>query len=137
MSRCGATACVATFAVVPALRATDVSLTAGLHEASRRSAVATRRGLSAVLVSVQIALSIVLVATALLLVRSVRQLQNVDLGFDARSVLMFQLDPALNGYNPERVLDIYSRMLERLRSTPRADVQSAVAGAADCGLPAA
>ncbi len=113
-----ATACVAIFAVIPALRATDVSLIAGLHEASRRSAPVRRRGVSAALVIVQFSLSMTLVASALLLVRSVRQLQQVDLGFDASNVLTFKLDPALNGYDREHVRDIYARVLERLRATP-------------------
>jgi predicted permease len=113
-----ATACVAIFAVVPALRATDVSLIGGLHEASRRSAPVHRRGLSAALVIVQFSLSMMLVATALLLVRSVRQLQQVDLGFEASNVLTFKLDPALNGYDAQRVRDIYARVLERLRAAP-------------------
>lgn len=118
-----ASACVAIFAVVPALRATDVSLSAGLQEATRRSAPAQRRGLPSALVILQIALSMVLVATALLLVRSVRQLQHVDLGFDAGHVLTFKLDPALNGYNEERVRDFYAGVLERLRGS--AGVESA------------
>ena len=114
-----ASVCVVLFALVPALRSTDTSLVQGLHEAGRGSATShRRRGLSATLVISQITLSMVLVATALLLVRSVRQLQHVDLGFEASHVLTFKLDPGLSGYKAERVVDIYSRILERLRTTP-------------------
>jgi predicted permease len=114
-----ATVCVLLFALVPALRATDMSLRAGLHEAGRGSARShRRRGLSATLVISQITLSMVLVATALLLVRSVRHLQQVDLGFDPRNVLTFNLNPGLNGYAPAQVFDTYSAILERLRAAP-------------------
>lgn len=114
-----ASLCVLLFALFPALRATDTSLTAGLREAGRGSAgTPRRRGLSATLVISQITLSMVLVATALLLVRSVRQLQRVDPGFDADRILTFRLDPALNGYPPERVFDMYASVLERLRAAP-------------------
>jgi len=114
-----ASVCVLLFALIPALRATDTSLMAGLHEAGRGSASSPRRrGLSATLVVSQITLSMVLVATALLLVRSVRQLQQVDLGFDPGRILTFRLDPGLNGYPAERVFDIYSNILERLRAAP-------------------
>ncbi len=114
-----ASVCVVLFAMVPALRSTDTSLVQGLHEAGRGSATGPRRrGLSATLVISQITLSMVLVATALLLVRSFRQLQQVDLGFDPSHVLTFKLDPALVGYKPERVVDIYSRILDRLRAAP-------------------
>jgi predicted permease len=111
--------CVVLFALVPALRSTDTSIVQGLHEAGRGSATGPRRrGLSATLVISQITLSMVLVATALLLVRSFRQLQHVDLGFDPSHVLTFKLDPGLSGYKQERVVDIYSRILERLRAAP-------------------
>ena len=114
-----ATSCVGLFALVPALRTTDLSVMEGLHEAGRGSAAGHRpRGLSATLVISQITLSMVLVATALLLVRSVRQLQRVDLGFDASRVLTFKLDPGLNGYESERVFDVYSSILDRLRAAP-------------------
>jgi predicted permease len=115
-----ASVCVVLFALVPALRSTNTSLVQGLHEAGRGSATGhRRRGLSATLVISQITLSMVLVATALLLVRSVRHLQQVDLGFDADRVLTFKLDPALSGYKEEGVVvDVYSRILERLRAAP-------------------
>jgi predicted permease len=113
-----ASACVLLFALVPALRSTDTSLVQGLHEAGRGSATHHRRGLSATLVISQITLSMALVVTALLLVRSVRQLQQVDLGFDANRVLTFKLDPGLSGYKGEGVVDVYSRILERLRVAP-------------------
>ncbi len=114
-----ASVCVVLFALVPALRATDTSLMGGLHEAGRGSAAGhRRRGLSATLVIAQITLSMVLVATALLLVRSVRQLQRVEPGFEASRVLTFRLDPELNGYEPERVFNVYSSILDRLRAAP-------------------
>jgi predicted permease len=114
-----ASVCVVLFALMPALRSTDTSLMGGLHEAGRGSAPGhRRRGLSATLVITQITLSMVLVATALLLVRSVRQLERVDLGFDPNHILTFRLDPALSGYKPERVFEIYASVLERLRAAP-------------------
>src|SRR5205823_14690426 len=77
--------CAVLFALAPALRATDVSLVSGLQEAGRGSVAAPHRGgLAAGLVVAQIALSMVLVATAALLVRSVRNLQHVELGFNPR-----------------------------------------------------
>jgi predicted permease len=111
--------CAVLFALAPALRATDLSIAAGLQEAGRTPAAVRHRGaLSATLVVVQIALSMVLVATAALLVRSAWKLQRVELGFDARNILLFEVDPTLNGYDAPRVHALYTEMLERLRSTP-------------------
>ena len=114
-----ASACAVLFSLVPALRATDVAVAAGLHAAGRGNAAARSRGaLSSALVITQVALSMVLVATAVLLVQSVRRLQNVELGFDAANVLLFRVDPSLNGYKDAQITDLYARMLERLRATP-------------------
>jgi predicted permease len=111
--------CAVLFALAPALRATDLSVAAGLQEAGRTPAAMRHRGaLSATLVIVQIALSMVLVATAALLVRSAWKLQRVDLGFNTRNILLFEVDPTLNGYDAPRVHALYTEMLERLRSTP-------------------
>ncbi|PYR93086.1 MAG: hypothetical protein DMF84_10815 [Acidobacteria bacterium] len=110
--------CAILFALAPALRATDVSLVSGL-QAGRGSAAARHQGgLAAGLVVAQIALSMVLVATAALLVRSVRNLQHVELGFNPRNVLLLRLDPALNGYDEARIRATYARLLERLRAAP-------------------
>jgi predicted permease len=107
--------CAVLFALAPALRATDGSLATGLQEAGRSSTAARHRGgLAAGLVVTQIALSMVLVATAALLVRSVRNLEHV---------LVFRIDPTLNGYEEVRVRATYARLLERLRDAP--GVQSA------------
>jgi predicted permease len=114
-----ASVCVVLFALVPALRTTDMSLTAGLHESVRGSAAShRRRGVSVTLVVAQITLSMSLVATALLLVRSVHQLGQVSPGFDPSHLLTFRLAPALNGYKAERVFEIYTTILERLRAAP-------------------
>jgi predicted permease len=111
--------CTALFGVLPSLRATDVSMNATLQEAGRGTVPGRRRrALSAALVVGQIALSLLLVAAAALLVRSVRNLERTDLGFHASSVLLFRLDPAGNGYDAARSTGIYTAMLERLRAIP-------------------
>src|SRR4051794_8868292 len=111
--------CAILFALAPALRATDVSLVTGLQEAARGSIAARYRGgWSAGLVVTQIALSMVLVATAALLVRSVRNLEHVNLGFESRNLLVFRINPTLNGYDESRVRATYTRLLDRLRAAP-------------------
>ena len=114
-----ACACVMLFGLVPAFRATDIQLVTGLQEASRGAAAAPRRRLlSGSLVVIQIALSLTLVAGAGLLVRSVDNLQHVNLGFDPSSLLLFRIDPALNGYEGARAGQLYQSVLDRLRATP-------------------
>jgi macrolide transport system ATP-binding/permease protein len=91
----------------------------GLQEAARRGTTGVHRSrLAGALVVVQIALSMVLVATAALLVRSMRNLDRVDLGFETGNVLTFRMDPTLNGYSLERIRALYSQVLEGLRAAP-------------------
>jgi predicted permease len=114
-----ACACAALFGVVPSLRATDLSVGLALQESGRGTiGDRRRRRMSAGLVVGQMALSLVLVAGAALLVRTVRNLQQADLGFDAGHLLLFRLDPAANGDDPGRTTAIYADVLERLRATP-------------------
>jgi len=110
--------CAVLFGVLPSLRSTDLFVGAALQETRGSVAGRPRRLLSASLVVGQMALSLVLVAGATLLVRTLRNLEHTQLGFDAQNVLLFRLDPAGNGYNETRTLDLYARVLDRLRATP-------------------
>jgi predicted permease len=114
-----AIACAALFGVVPSLRATDVSVGARLRESGRGwVAGAGRRFVPSALVVAQMALSLLLVAGAALLVRSVRNLERVDLGFDPSNLLLFRVDPSLDGYDFSRTSAFYAGLLDRLRATP-------------------
>ena len=111
--------CSILFGLVPALRATDVTLAAGLQEGTRGAVGRQRRvGLSGALVVVQVALSMLLVTAAGLLIYSVRNLQRVPTGFDASNILLFTIDPSLNGYENERGRNLYAAALERLGAIP-------------------
>ena len=111
--------CSILFGLVPSLRATDVALASGLQEGTRGAVGSRRRvGLAGALVVVQVALSMLLVTVAGLLVYSVRNLQHVTLGFDASSILLFTMDPALNGYDNDRGRNLFTASLERLAAIP-------------------
>jgi predicted permease len=77
------------------------------------------------LVVVQVTLSVVLVTGAALFVRSLQQLWRVDVGYDRNNVLLFSIDTKLAGYPAARSLDVYQRVLERVRTVP--GVRSAAA----------
>jgi predicted permease len=112
-------ACALVFSLLPALRSTRGSLLAGLHEAARRGTTDSHRArLAGALVVVQIALSMLLVVTAALLTRSLRNLDRVELGFDPHGILTFRLDPTLNGYTSDRVRGLYARAYDALRARP-------------------
>jgi predicted permease len=60
----------------------------------------------------------VLVVTAALLARSLGNLDRAELGFDPNHVLMFKIDPTLNGYDPGRVRNLAVGIVDRLRGLP-------------------
>ncbi len=106
------------FGVVPALRAAKVDLTPALKETSRSVIGRSRFGLTKALVIVQVALSLVLLAGAGLLVQTLRNLNNIDVGFNTRNLLLFKISPRLSGYKTNQITELYSRMLERIDAIP-------------------
>jgi predicted permease len=111
------------FGLTPALRGLRVGLTPALKEGAGSSAPAWRakRGwFSAAnsLVVVQLALSIVALAGAGLLVRTLQNLKNVDPGFDPKNVLTFSLDTNPLGYTRASSDNFFRELQERLEKTP-------------------
>jgi predicted permease len=108
-----------TFGLIPALRATRVDLASAMKEHSR-SVAASRTWLSKGLLITQVAVSVVLLIGAGLFVRTLQNLKSVDIGFNAANILMFRVNPALNGYSPERTSQLFQRMQSSLEALPGA-----------------
>ena len=73
--------------IIPAVQSSRVDLTNSL-KAGARAGVRRRSGLRGGLVVVQAALSVVLLVGAALFVRSLRNVQNLDIGFDADRIIV-------------------------------------------------
>ena len=106
------------FGIVPALRATRLDLTPALKDAARGSSGLNRSRLSKSLVVAQVTLSVLLLIGAGLLVRSLRNLQHVETGFNANNLLLFRVEPSLLGYEGDRLAALYEQMFTRLESVP-------------------
>ena len=105
------------FGLAPALTATRVTLSETLNEQGR-GVVGSRRLLSKALLVAQVALALVLLVGAALFVRTVRNLRDVDVGFNPNNLLLFTINPQLNHYEPARVMALYRDLLDRLRAVP-------------------
>jgi predicted permease len=103
------------FGTAPALRATAIDINDALKE-SGRSIVRSGTFLSKSLLIVQVAMSLALLIGAGLFIETLRNLEHVEIGFNPDSLLMFQLNPQLTGYDQRRALILYSQMLDRLQS---------------------
>jgi predicted permease len=106
------------FGIVPALRATRFDLTPTLKDAARGSSAVGRSLLTRSLVVVQVSLSLLLLIGAGLVVRTLRNLEHVDPGFNANNLLLFNVDPSLVGYDEEHRAALYERMFSRLEAVP-------------------
>lgn len=106
------------FGLAPALRATRVDLTPALKDNARNLAGGSRSILTKSLIVVQVAMSLVLLVGAGLFVRTLSNLQNVDAGFNRENLLLFSVDPGLNGYDRPRMGQLYGRITERLEAVP-------------------
>jgi predicted permease len=70
------------------------------------------------LVVVQVMLAIVTLVSAGLLVRTLRNLKSVDLGFDPTNVLVFSLNPQQAGYQPAQLDGLYRDLQQRFAALP-------------------
>jgi predicted permease len=80
------------FGLAPAMQATRVDLTTALNDASRSSQ--GRRGKIAgrLLIAVQVALTVVLLIGSSLFVRTLRNLESLDIGFNREHTLLINFD---------------------------------------------
>ena len=109
------------FGIAPALRISKISVTPALN-ANARAAVGaggkSSRMLSRTLVTAQVVVSLVLLAGAGLLVRTLQNLQSQDFGFDRHNVLLVEFNAKFAGYKPEQLNGLYETMLARLSALP-------------------
>jgi putative ABC transport system permease protein len=109
------------FGLVPAFGATRASLTDALKDAgpaARRSAAGTRTVGRRVLVVVEVALALVLLAGSGLMIRSLSKLLSVDTGFDARNVLTVRLTVPPGGVPRDSLPGFYTQLLDRVHAVP-------------------
>jgi predicted permease len=71
-----------------------------------------------VLLATQVAFSVVLLVGAGLLVATVRNLQNVDVGFDTDRLLLFELSPGDRRYDAARTDELHRRLLDDIAALP-------------------
>ncbi len=106
------------FGLAPALRATRPDLVGALKDESAISGRAGRFGMRNALVVVQVALSLVLLATAGLFLRSLGHASSIDIGFKPDNILMMAVDPKLHGYSREKTVQFLSQLRERVAALP-------------------
>jgi predicted permease len=108
------------FGMAPALRATKLDLTSAMKASNRGSSGIARSRLIKGLVITQVAMSVVLLVGAGLFVRTLRNLEHVDVGFNQENLLLFTLKPSAVGYKDQKLGQFYEQLLPRLDALPGA-----------------
>jgi len=109
------------FGLGPALRVSRTNAAVALNANARTSVAAGGRSgrlLPNALVAGQVMLSLVLLAVAGLLLRTLHNLHSQDLGFDRTNLLMVETNPKFAGYKPEQLNALYDKILNRLDALP-------------------
>ena len=105
------------FGVVPAMRASRGSIAKSLGSRTSTGAAA-RFALGKTLVVAQVALSLVLIAGALLFARTLRNLKVQSLGFDRQHVMFIQAAPDQEGLTGGPLADLMDRIQQRIAGEP-------------------
>ncbi len=107
------------FGLFPALQATRPDVSPSLKDQGEIIAVsgAARYFRSAMVVG-QIAMSLVLLITSGLLTLSLWRLSNVEVGIRTEKLLTFSINPALSGYTPQRTIQFFEQLEDRLSAIP-------------------
>jgi len=107
------------FGLFPALHSTRSELLALVKTQGSRSAGSRASSrFRATLVTGQVALSMMLLVTAGLFLKSLSNVAAVEIGMDPTDVLTFEINPQRNGYSPEERHAFYVRVEERLTAIP-------------------
>ena len=109
------------FGLAPALRATNVAPASVMRAAGRGLTGGRERfSLRRILVVAQVAMSLVLLAGAMLFVRSLEKLLSVDPGFRPEGVVAVGVDLRGAHYSQDRIPEVRRQMLEQLRQRTHA-----------------
>ena len=110
---------VLVFGLIPAARTSDVMLTPALKDgdATYSGAIPDSR-ISGVLLTSQVSVSVVVLVLTGLLVRTLGNLQRVDLGFQSNSLVLFWLFPTLAGYSDAQEVQLANDVPASLSTLP-------------------
>ncbi len=86
------------FGIVPAFRVMRTDLSTPLNQAGKRAAVGRRGVFDRALVALQVALAVLLVSGAALLVQTLRNLRETNLGFDPARRLLITVETRSTSY---------------------------------------
>jgi predicted permease len=106
------------FGLVPALRSSRVAVAPTLKESTLAQPRAGRFPIGKLLVVGEVAICLLTLFAAGLLVRSLGNLRNVNLGYNKEEILIVRADPVASGYKPAQLINYQEEMIRRLSQLP-------------------
>jgi len=107
------------FGMFPALHSTRPDLATTIRAGTgKHSGARSAARFRSSLVTAQIALSMALLISAGLFVKSLRNVSQVDLGIRVDSMVTFSIEPELNGYDHAHARQLFARLHEQLAALP-------------------
>jgi predicted permease len=116
-----ACACLITgllFGMVPAFRAAKVAVAPTLKESTTAQPSSGRFPIGKLLVVSQVAVCLLVLFAAGLLVRSLKNLRDLDLGYSRDHILMVLADPVSAGYKEAQITNFERDMIAQLSALP-------------------
>ncbi|HEY1336578.1 MAG TPA: ABC transporter permease [Bryobacteraceae bacterium] len=116
--------CGVVFGLAPAIQSTRADVIPALKDRAgagprwRPSRTLPRVGLSQALVVSQIAISLLMLVGAGLFVRTLANLQSIQMGFNRENVLLFQVNARQAGHGDPEILAFYEELRQRFASIP-------------------
>src|SRR5262245_24628465 len=106
------------FGLAPAWRAGKVDLSSAMKDQARGTGQRVRQYLGRALVIFQVALSLLLLISAGLLIRSLHNLRQIDIGFRPQNVVLFDLAHNPRSREPAELALVAHDVYERVRQIP-------------------
>jgi predicted permease len=106
------------FGLAPAMRFMDVKLSPALKEGGRDAVRKSRNTAGRTLITAQVALGVLVLMASGLLIRSLQNLQEADLGYSREQLLLARVDAVGSGYKPAQVQENTRQLLERFSALP-------------------
>ncbi|HEY6308074.1 MAG TPA: ABC transporter permease [Candidatus Angelobacter sp.] len=108
------------FGLIPALRSIRVAVAPTLKDTSHAALGSGASGWNwgRIMVASQVAISLLVLFVAGLLVRTMQNLKNLDLGYNREHLLLIRTDPLAAGYKDQRAVDFANEVNRRLATLP-------------------
>jgi putative ABC transport system permease protein len=106
------------FGIVPALQASKLDVNSALKEGGRSGEGHRRTSARSLLLTGEVALSLMLLVGAGLLIKSFVRLQEVKPGFNAHNVLMANVQLPYPKYDNHQFVEFFRQLSERLEAAP-------------------